>query len=59
MEGRSGWLRLGIVASASALAGGVAAAWWYRRTINKLRQAENQVADSHLRSLKGDEGDDG
>jgi hypothetical protein len=33
-----GWLRLGVVTAASALAGGLAAAWWYRKTLEKLRQ---------------------
>jgi hypothetical protein len=37
-----GWLRLGVIAAASALAGGVAAAWWYRNTLQKLRQAEER-----------------
>jgi HAMP domain-containing protein len=34
-----GWIKLGVVASASALAGGLAAAWWYRKTLSKLRNA--------------------
>jgi hypothetical protein len=33
------WLRLGAVAAVSALAGGLAAAWWYRNTLKKLHQA--------------------
>jgi len=36
---RSGWFRLGVIAVASALAGGVAAAWWYRKTLNKLHES--------------------
>ena len=36
---RPGWFRLGVVAVASALAGGVAAAWWYRKTLNKLHES--------------------
>ncbi|HEY6487852.1 MAG: hypothetical protein WCC26_21445 [Terracidiphilus sp.] len=36
----TGWVRVGIVAAASALAGGVAAAWYYRKTLARLRQAE-------------------
>jgi hypothetical protein len=36
----SSWLRVGAVAAASALAGGLVAAWWYRKTITRLRQAE-------------------
>ncbi len=38
-ESRPGWLRIGLVAAASALAGGVAAAWWYRKTLNKLYES--------------------
>ncbi len=34
------WLKVGMVAAASALAGGMAAAWFYRKTITRLRQAE-------------------
>jgi hypothetical protein len=29
-----------MVAAASALAGGLAAAWWYRKTLSKLNQTE-------------------
>jgi len=35
-----GWLRIGALAAASALAGGLAAAWFYRKTLARLRQAE-------------------
>ena len=35
-----GWLKVGAVAAASALAGGVAAAWFYRKTLTKLRQEQ-------------------
>ena len=37
---RGGWLKLGAVAAVSVLAGGLAAAWWYRSTLKKLQQAE-------------------
>jgi hypothetical protein len=33
------WLKLGAVAAVSVLAGGLAAAWWYRNTLKKLHQA--------------------
>ena len=39
VEQRTGWLRIGLIAAASALAGGVAAAWWYRKTLNKLHES--------------------
>jgi hypothetical protein len=35
------WVKVASVAAASALAGGLAAAWFYRNTLAKLRQAEN------------------
>jgi hypothetical protein len=38
-ERPANWLRIGLVAAASALAGGVAAAWWYRKTLNKLHES--------------------
>ena len=33
------WLKVGAIAAASALAGGLAAAWWYRKTLRTLRQS--------------------
>jgi hypothetical protein len=41
----SGWLRVGAVAAASALLGGLAAAWFYRKTLSQLREAENEIPD--------------
>jgi len=35
-----GWVKVGLVAAATAFAGGILAVWWYRQTIIKLRQAE-------------------
>jgi hypothetical protein len=34
------WVRSGAVAVGAALAGGLLAAWWYRNTLNQLRQAD-------------------
>jgi flagellar basal body-associated protein FliL len=34
----SGWLKIGVLAVASAVAGGVATAWWYRKTLERLRE---------------------
>ncbi len=34
------WMKLSGIAVASALAGGLAAAWYYRKTLEDLRQAE-------------------
>jgi hypothetical protein len=35
------WIKVGAIAAASALAGGLAAAWFYRKTLNTLREAES------------------
>ena len=40
------WIKVGAIAAASALAGGLAAAWFYRNTLNKLRQAESEPNNS-------------
>jgi hypothetical protein len=34
------WLNVGAVAAVSALAGGLAAAWYYRKTLRTLQEAE-------------------
>jgi hypothetical protein len=40
------WIKVGAIAAASALVGGLAAAWFYRNTLNKLRQAESEPENS-------------
>ncbi len=41
-----GWLKVGAVAAASAVLGGLAAAWFYRKTLSQLREAEDGVPSS-------------
>ena len=41
-----GWVRVGAIAAASAVLGGLAAAWFYRKTLSQLREAENEIPDS-------------
>jgi hypothetical protein len=36
----SSWVKVGFVAASSAVLGGLAAAWWYRKTLKTLRQTE-------------------
>jgi len=38
--GAQGWFKVGAVAAASALVGGLAAAWYYRKTLKTLQDAE-------------------
>jgi hypothetical protein len=40
-SGIRAWLKVGTIAAASALAGGLAAAWYYRKTLNSFREAES------------------
>jgi hypothetical protein len=54
-----GWLKLGILAATSMLAGGLAAAWWYRKAITQLRQAEEKPSDSHSGIPGDDPADEG
>jgi hypothetical protein len=44
----AGWLKVGAVAAGSALVGGLLAAWWYRKTLSKLRQAEEDGENPHF-----------
>lgn len=47
----SRWIKVGVVAVASALAGGLAAAWWYRKTLASLQEAEKAGDTPHFRIL--------
>jgi len=42
-----GWIKVGAIAGASALVGGLAAAWFYRKTLSRLRQAGQVPHDSN------------
>jgi hypothetical protein len=53
----SGWLKVGVVAAASVLAGGLAAAWWYRNTVKKLHQADEIPGNPHFGILGDDRAD--
>jgi hypothetical protein len=45
-----GWVRNGALAVGGALAGGLLAVWWYRNTLNQLRQAEADSKNPHFGS---------
>jgi hypothetical protein len=44
----AGWLKMGAVAAGSLLAGGLLAAWWYRSTVKKLNEAEENGQNPHF-----------
>lgn len=41
----AGWARVGLIAVTSLFLGGVATAWWYRKTLIRLRQAAETSAN--------------
>jgi len=43
-----GWVKVGVVTAASVLAGGLAAAWWYRKTLKTLRQTDETDLNPHF-----------
>jgi hypothetical protein len=47
------WMKVGAVAAASALAGGLAAAWFYRKTLTRLQNAESEADNSNFRIHHG------
>jgi hypothetical protein len=49
---------VGFVAAASAVAGGVAAAWYYRKTLARLRQADGVGGEPPIGASAHDNGDD-
>jgi len=42
------WLKLAMITAGSAVAGGVAAAWWYRKTLEKLRETGEIPKNPHF-----------
>jgi hypothetical protein len=44
----SAWIKVGAIAAASALAGGLAAAWFYRKTLDTFREAETDKEHSEF-----------
>lgn len=58
-DGRSnGWLKVGAIAVASAALGGLAAAWFYRKTLSQLQAAGNDIPDSVPESTGDGTGED-
>ena len=56
--GGNGWIKMGAIAAASAVVGGLAAAWFYRKALSQLREAENEIPDSDSEITEDDKGED-
>jgi hypothetical protein len=48
------WWRVAALAAASALAGGVAAAWYYRTTLKTLQDAQMAIPDTEYDIPEGE-----
>jgi hypothetical protein len=44
----SGWLKFALLTAASAVAGGLATAWFYRKTLTKLRETGENPQNTHF-----------
>jgi len=53
-----GWFKVGTIAAASAVLGGMAAAWFYRKTLSRLREAENDIPEAKSGITEGGRGED-
>lgn len=53
-----GWLKVGAIAAASAVLGGLAAAWFYRKTLSQLREAEERIPDTEFMVIEDDSGEE-
>lgn len=53
-----GWIKVGVFAAASAVAGGLAAAWYYRNTLTRLQDAKNRNLEDVPGTFPDDSGDD-
>jgi len=53
-----GWLKVGAVAAASAVLGGLAAAWFYHKTLSRLREAEDTISSSESRTTEDESAED-
>jgi hypothetical protein len=51
-------MRFGLIAMASAVLGGMATAWWYRKTLIRLRQAEETTSNPQF-GISDDDSSDG
>jgi hypothetical protein len=57
-KGNSGWLRFALLTAASAVAGGIATAWFYRKTLAKLRETGESAKNPHFGIDQGTKADD-
>jgi hypothetical protein len=55
----SKWLKLSVIAATSTLVGGLAVAWWYRKTLKTLRQTGEMNQNPQFGRLSDNPRDEG
>jgi hypothetical protein len=53
-SGLPAWMKVGAVAAASAVAGGLAAFWFYRKSLTHLQNSESDPQNSNFRIHRGE-----
>jgi len=48
----SRWFGVGVLAAASVLVGGLAVAWWHRKTLSKLHEADGNQENPDFRIFR-------
>jgi flagellar basal body-associated protein FliL len=56
-DGSTGWIRLALLTAASAVAGGLATAWFYRKTLVRLQETGETPQNPHF-GMPGEEHDE-
>ena len=54
----SGWMKIGLIAAASVALGGMATAWWYRKTLIRMRQAGESHSNPQFGISESDSADE-
>jgi flagellar basal body-associated protein FliL len=57
-ESTSGWVKLAVLTAASAVAGGLATAWFYRKTLARLRETGENSQNPHFGISGGEKTED-
>ena len=55
---RSRWFKVTAVAAVSAFTGGLAAAWYYRKTLSRLQEAEPEARNSNFGMYESTDGEE-
>jgi hypothetical protein len=58
VSARNTWIKVGAIAATSAVLGGLAAAWFYRKTLARLQDAQHELSHSEFSTIRDDSPED-